>query len=119
MRCIREPTEDRIKWITNNGWYGIFRIQSLHPTGRPSNRFGGLNFGLNKKDGSRKKFISRYGKEGMLVEMDYDAYHLRLIGEVVDYQFPKGSVHNHMVNYMVWIMMKQRTIVSVFIRTYT
>ena len=32
----------------------------------------------------------------MLVEMDYDAYHLRLIGEVVDYQFPKGSVHNHM-----------------------
>ena len=66
-------------------------------TGRPSNRFGGLNFAaLNKKDGSRKKFISRYGKEGMLVEMDYDAYHLRLIGEVVDYQFPKGSVHSHM-----------------------
>ena len=47
-------------------------------TGRPSNRFGGLNFAaLNKKDGSRKKFVSRYGKEGMLVEMDYDAYHLR------------------------------------------
>ena len=66
-------------------------------TGCPSNRFGGLNFAaLNKKDGSRKKFISRYGKEGMLVEMDYDAYHLRLIGEVVDYQFPKGSVHSHM-----------------------
>ena len=66
-------------------------------TGRPSNRFGGTNFAaLNKKDGSRKKFVSRYGKEGMLVEMDYDAYHLRLIGEVVDYQFPKGSVHNHM-----------------------
>ena len=66
-------------------------------TGRPSNRFGGLNFAaLNKKDGSRKKFISRYGKEGMLVEMDYDAYHLRLIGEVIDYQFPKGSVHSHM-----------------------
>jgi len=66
-------------------------------TGRPSNRFGGMNFAaLNKKDGSRKKFVSRYGKEGMLVEMDYDAYHLRLIGEVVNYQFPKGSVHSHM-----------------------
>ena len=47
-------------------------------TGRPSNRFGGINFAaLNKKDGSRKKFISRYGKDGMLIEMDYDAYHLR------------------------------------------
>ena len=66
-------------------------------TGRPSNRFGGLNFAaLNKKDGSRKKFISRYGKEGMLVEMDYDAYHLRLIGDEVNYKFPKGSVHKHM-----------------------
>ena len=66
-------------------------------TGRPSNRFGGINFAaLNKKDGSRKKFVSRYGKDGILVEMDYDAYHLRLIGEVIDYKFPKGSVHKHM-----------------------
>tara|TARA_A100001391_G_scaffold191561_1_gene165014 strand:- start:461 stop:1768 length:1308 start_codon:yes stop_codon:yes gene_type:complete len=66
-------------------------------TGRPSNRFGGINFAaLNKKDGSRKQFISRFGKDGMLVEMDYDAYHLRLIGEVVNYKFPKGSVHQHM-----------------------
>jgi len=66
-------------------------------TGRPSNRFGGMNFAaLNKKDGSRRKFISRYGKDGMLIEMDYDAYHLRLIADVIDYQFPKGSVHQHM-----------------------
>ena len=66
-------------------------------TGRPSNRFGGINFAaLNKSDGSRKQFISRFGKDGMLVEMDYDAYHLRLIGDVVNYRFPKGSVHKHM-----------------------
>jgi len=69
-------------------------------TGRPSNRFGGINFAaLNKSDGSRKQFISRYGKDGMLVEMDYDAYHLRLIGDVVDYKFPKGSVHEHMAEF--------------------
>ena len=66
-------------------------------TGRPSNRFGGMNFAaLNKKDGSRKQFISRFGKDGMLVEMDYDAYHLRLIGDEIGYKFPKGSVHKHM-----------------------
>ena len=69
-------------------------------TGRPSNRFGGMNFAaLNKKDGSRKKFISRHGKDGMLVEMDYDAYHLRLIGDAIDYKFPKGSVHQHMAEF--------------------
>ena len=65
-------------------------------TGRPSNRFGGMNFAaLNKSDGSRKQFISRFNN-GVLVEMDFDGYHLRLIGEIVGYQFPEGSVHEHM-----------------------
>jgi len=68
-------------------------------TGRPSNRFGGINFAaLNKTDGSRKPFQSRF-ENGMLVEFDYDAYHLRLIGEVVDYKFPEGSVHKHMARF--------------------
>ena len=65
-------------------------------TGRPSNRFGGMNFAaLNKSDGSRKQFISRFNN-GVLVEMDFDAYHLRLIGEIIGYEFPKTSVHEHM-----------------------
>ena len=63
-------------------------------TGRPSNRFGGLNFAaLNKDDGSRKAFISRFN--GMLIELDYDAYHLRLIADMIGYKFPKGSVHKY------------------------
>ena len=65
-------------------------------TGRPSNRFGGMNFAaLNKSDGSREQFISRFNN-GVLVEMDFDAYHLRLIGEIIGYEFPPGSVHEHM-----------------------
>ena len=65
-------------------------------TGRPSNRFGGMNFAaLNKKDGSRKQFVSRFEK-GVLVEFDFDAYHPRLIGEMIDYKFPKGSAHKHL-----------------------
>ena len=65
-------------------------------TGRPSNRFGGMNFAaLNKKDGSRKQFISRH-KGGVLVEFDFDAYHPRLIGDMIGYKFPKGSAHKHL-----------------------
>jgi len=65
-------------------------------TGRPSNRFGGINFAaLNKSDESRKPYVSRFD-DGMLVEFDYDAYHLRLIGNLLDYNFPEGSVHEHM-----------------------
>jgi len=69
-------------------------------TGRPSNRYGGVNFAaLNKTDGSRKPYISRFGTDGMLVEFDYDAYHLRLIGNLIGYEFPKGSVHEHMAKF--------------------
>ena len=69
-------------------------------TGRPSNRFGGINFAaLNKKDGSREQFVSRFGGDGVLVEMDFDAYHLRLIADKVGYEFPQGSVHEHMAKF--------------------
>ena len=75
----------------------VFSEYNLYTsTGRPSNRFGGINFAaLNKKDESRKPYKSRF-QDGILVEFDYDAYHLRLIGHILDYKFPKGSVHEHM-----------------------
>jgi hypothetical protein len=92
---------DNLSYMEKNGLhttdglvYSEYNIYTS--TGRPSNRFGGVNFAaLNKKDGSRKSYVSRF-KNGVLVEMDYDAYHLRLIADKVDYQFPEGSVHEHM-----------------------
>ena len=61
-------------------------------TSRPSNRHGGINFGaLNKSDGSRDVFIPRKGK--MFLQFDYDAYHVRIIGKLIKYDLPSGSVH--------------------------
>lgn len=70
-------------------------------TGRPSNRFGGINFAaLNKDNGVRASFTSRYGEHGFMMSFDYDAYHLRLLAELVDYQFPEDiSVHEHLGKY--------------------
>ena len=95
---------DNLTYIESNGLqtttglvYSEYNIYTS--TGRPSNRFGGINFAaLNKKDESRKSYISRF-KNGVLVEMDYDAYHLRLIADKVDYKFPEGSVHEHMAKF--------------------
>ena len=92
---------DNLTYIESNGLqtttelvYSEYNVYTS--TGRPSNRFGGTNFAaLNKKDGSRKPYVSRF-KNGVLVEMDFDAYHLRLIADKVGYDFPKGSVHKHM-----------------------
>jgi hypothetical protein len=57
-------------------------------TSRPSNRFGGVNYAaLNKDNGSRNCFISRF-KKGYLYSIDYSAYHPRLIGKLSDYEIP-------------------------------
>ena len=62
-------------------------------TGRPSNRFGGINFSaLNKSDGSRDAFVSRY-TDGVLVQFDFEAYHLRLIADEHRIALPTGSLH--------------------------
>ena len=45
---------------------------------------------LNKEDGTREKYISRF-KNGSIIECDFDAYHLRLMAKVVDYKFSEKS----------------------------
>lgn len=61
-------------------------------TSRPSNRHGGINFSaLNKKDGTREVFIPNSNK--IFLQMDYDAYHPRIIGKLINHELPKTSVH--------------------------
>ena len=65
-------------------------------TGRPSNKHGGVNYAaINKLDGSRESFVSRH-EYGMLLELDYDSYHLRLIGDIIDYDFGQENVHTYL-----------------------
>jgi hypothetical protein len=57
-------------------------------TGRPSNRHLGVNYSaLNKSDGSREAFISRF-PNGVLIGFDYESYHLRLIAKLIGYGLP-------------------------------
>jgi len=67
------------------GWYNPYTT-----TGRPVNNFNGINFVALKHDnGERDTFEP---DNDFFVEMDYDGYHPRLIGDIVDYQFA-GNVH--------------------------
>lgn len=64
----------------------------LTSTCRPSNCYGGVNYAaVNKTDGSRKSFVSRYGDDGMLVMMDYNAFHPRLIAQLVNYPISRDE----------------------------
>lgn len=68
----------------------------LTTTGRPSSRYGGVNYSaLNKANESRKCFTSRF-ENGNLFMLDYDSYHLRLIAKLINYNLPEGSVHEHL-----------------------
>jgi DNA polymerase I-like protein with 3'-5' exonuclease and polymerase domains len=94
---ITIPTLTKIEnaglWTTDNQFvYSDYNIYTS--TGRPSNAFGGINFAaLNKNDGTREKFVSRFGENGTLVQFDYEAFHLRLAADLIGYQLPETSVH--------------------------
>ena len=74
----------------------VFTEYNLYTsTGRPSNKFGGVNYAaLNKEDGCRGSFVSRH-EHGMLLELDYDAFHVRLIADMIGFDLPDGSIHEY------------------------
>ena len=80
-QAIKNCTSDNLVYTE----YNPFTV-----TGRPSNRHGGINYAaLNKTDGSRDVFVS----DGIFLQMDYNAYHPRLIGKLIKFDMPDGNVH--------------------------
>jgi hypothetical protein len=69
--------------------YTQFNFKTL--TGRPSNKFNGVNYAaLNKDNGSRQCFIPR---NDFLFELDISAYHPTLLAKLVDYDFGGKDIH--------------------------
>jgi len=77
------------KHISEGKLYGKYNLTTT--TGRPSNSFGTVNFAALPPE-KRKAFIP---ENDYLVEFDFDAYHLRLIANLIDYDFGEESVHKH------------------------
>jgi hypothetical protein len=64
-------------------------------TARVTNKFGKVNFAaINKSDGSREAFISRHDR-GAVVHIDFEAFHVRMIGQLIGYPLPSGSLHEY------------------------
>lgn len=76
----------------------VYSEYNLYTTaGRCSNRFGNINFAaMNKKDGTRKAYTSRF-ENGMLVSADFESFHLRLIADIIGYEFPVNEpIHEYL-----------------------
>ena len=88
---VQRQLDKKSKRHISNG--KLFTNYSLYTTtGRPSNSFGGTNFAALDKD--KKQLI--ISDNDYLVEYDYDACHVRLIANLIDYKFPEGSAHDHL-----------------------
>ena len=81
------------KHISNGKLYSNYSLWTT--TGRPSNSFGSVNFAALPPE-KRKAIVA---ENDYLVEMDYDAYHLRIISQLVKYDFGKDSVHEHLAKH--------------------
>ena len=82
-----------LQWMESSGLHtdnGMEYTQynMLTTTSRPSNTFGGVNYAALPKDGDvRKRFISRF-EGGKLYQLDFDGYHIRLIGKLIGVDIP-------------------------------
>lgn len=92
IECNGIQTDTGLEWT----YYNIYTT-----TSRPSNRWGGINYSaLNKDDGSRSRFISRF-KKGKLIQFDYDAYHPRIISKLIGYEFDNNiSAYEYLADKM-------------------
>ena len=91
LSCFNKRFELKQKECSLSGntlysWYNTYNL-----TGRPTNSFNGLNFlAIPKEQDFRECFVP--GND-FLVEFDFDAYHLRLISRLINFEPPKESFH--------------------------
>jgi len=85
--CFIEHYKDKIDHpefnISKSRIYTQYNLYTT--TSRPSNTFNNINFAaLNKDNGERKCYKP---ENDAFIEMDFQGYHPRLIGEMVDFPF--------------------------------
>jgi len=74
---------------SGNAVYSYYNLYNL--TGRPTNSFNGVNFLAIPKDKEfRECFVPT---NDYFVEFDFDSYHLRLIGNLIGFEWGNQSIH--------------------------
>ena len=79
--------------LKNGLFFSLYNYQTT--TGRPSNKFNNVNFMALQKGSQQRKCI--VPKNDYMLEIDYDGYHPRIIGDIVGYEFDaESSVHEQL-----------------------
>lgn len=96
---------DNIKKLNKNLYIKDSKIfcnyEFFTRTGRPTNTYSKLNLlALDKKNGVRKFFVSRFKEEGgILYQFDYSSFHLKLISLLIDeWNIDITNLHKYLGN---------------------
>jgi hypothetical protein len=87
--CYIEYYKDKLQYPQYNISKGkLYTQYNLYTTtSRPSNTFNNINFAaLNKDNGERRCYKPEFDK---FIELDFQGYHPRLIGELIKFELPK------------------------------
>lgn len=68
-------------------YYNLFTL-----AGRPSNSFNNINFSSFPKNGEIRNNI--LSSNDLLVEYDYSSYHIKILANIIGYDFPESDVHS-------------------------
>ena len=90
IRINREKFQSHFHDVDEEYIYTQYNFKTL--TGRPSNKFKGVNYAaLNKENNSRESFIPR---NDIFVEFDIGAYHPTLLSKLVGFDFGSEDIHS-------------------------
>lgn len=90
IRVNREKFQSHFHDVDGEFIYTQYNYKTL--TGRPSNKFKGVNYAaLNKENKSRESFIPR---NDSFYEFDIGAYHPTLLAKLVGYDFGSEDIHS-------------------------
>ena len=90
IRVNREKFQSHFHDVDGEFIYTQYNYKTL--TGRPSNKFKGVNYAaLNKENKSRESFIPR---NDSFYEFDIGAYHPTLLAKLVGYDFGNEDIHS-------------------------
>ena len=94
VNCLADKYQihDQSYSIKGDKMYSCYNLYNL--TGRPTNSFNGINFlAIPKENDFRSCFLP---SNDFLVEFDFDAYHLRLIARLINFECPQESFHEYL-----------------------
>jgi hypothetical protein len=105
--CFIEHYRERLihpEFNLNRG--KIYTQYNLYTTtSRPSNTFNGTNFAaLNKDNGERTCYVAENDK---FIEIDFQGYHPRLIGEMIGFDFPKDKNTYEMLGQLLGVTQQE------------